>query len=135
MHRTQVRVRYAETDQMGFMYYGNYAMYYELGRAAMIREAGYPYSDMEKDGVVMPAVNMNCKYLKPAYYDELITIQTEIKELRPIPFMTFHHKLFNENNELIHKAEVTLAFFNPKEKRRCDMPERLRQILQPYFSS
>lgn len=134
-HRTQVRVRYSETDQMGFMYYGNYAMYYELGRAAMIREAGYPYSEMEKDGTVMPVVKMSCKYLKPAHYDDLLTVQTEMKELLSIPFVTFYHKLFNEKNELIHSAEVTLTFYNPKEQKRCPMPERLLQLLKPHFVS
>lgn len=132
-HTTQVRVRYAEVDQMGFMYYGNYAMYYEMGRAAMIRDAGYPYSEMEKDGTVMPVVKMNTKYLRPALYDELITIETIMKELPEIPFVTFHHKLYNEKNELINTGEVTLTFFNPTIQKRCPMPDRLRNLLQPHF--
>lgn len=130
---TQVRVRYAEVDQMGFMYYGNYAMYYEMGRAAMIREAGYPYSEMERDGTVMPVVKMNIKYLKPALYDELITIETTMKELLDIPFVKFHHKLYNEKSELINVGEVTLTFFNQIEQKRAPMPERLRKILQLKF--
>jgi acyl-CoA thioester hydrolase len=133
-HSTQVRVRYAETDQMGFMYYGNYAQYYEIGRASMIREAGYPYSEMERDGVVMPVVNLQCKYLKPALYDELLTIETTVRELKSIPFMTFQHKIFNEQNDLLHIAEVTLAFYDPVLKKRCPMPERLRLLLQPHFT-
>jgi acyl-CoA thioester hydrolase len=133
-HSTQLRVRYSETDQMGFMYYGNYAQYYEIGRATMIRDFGYPYSDMEKDGTVMPVVNLQCKYLKPAFYDELITVQTTIKELRDIPFMTFHHKLFNEQNELLHIAEVTLTFFSPTLQKRVPMPDRLKVILLPHFN-
>lgn len=132
-HTTQVRVRYAEVDQMGFMYYGNYAQYYEIGRATMIREAGYPYSEMEKDGTVMPVVNMRAKFLRPALYEELLTIETTIKELSTIPFITFHHKLFNEKNELIHTAEVTLTFFNPLTQKKVPMPERLRSLLAPHF--
>lgn len=131
---TQVRVRYAEVDQMGFMYYGNYAMYYEIGRASMIRDAGYTYSEMEKDGTVMPVVKMNSKFLKPALYDELITIETRMLELRDIPFVTFHHKLFNEKNELLHIGEVTLTFFNPVTQKRVDMPERLKSYLIPHFN-
>ena len=90
---TFIRVRYGEVDQMGFLYYGNYALYYEVARAEMIRNAGYPYSEMEKDGIVMPVVKMNSKFLKPAQYDQLIRVETIIKELHPHPFLTFHHKL------------------------------------------
>lgn len=133
-HRSQFRVRYAEVDQMGYVYYGNYAMYYELGRAAMIRDFGYPYSELEKDGTVMPAVKMNIKYLKPALYDELITIETTIKQILDIPFVTFYHRLYNEKNELINTGEVTLAFFDPTSQKRCPMPERLRLILEHHYT-
>ena len=132
---TKVRVRYGEVDQMGFLYYGNYGLYYEVGRAEMIREAGYPYSDMEKDGVVMPVVKMNVKFLRPAKYDELITIETTMKELSNHPFVTFHHKLYNEQNELINKGEVTLTFFDPKTQKRVPMPEKLLSYLKPFFQS
>jgi len=118
---------------MGFLYYGNYALYYEVGRAEMIREAGYPYSEMERDGTVMPVVKMNAKFLKPARYDELIRVETRIMELLSHPFITFHHKLYNEQNELIHKAEVTLTFYDPVKSKRTQMPERLRQLLRPHF--
>jgi conserved hypothetical protein TIGR00051 len=134
-HITHNRVRYAEVDQMGFMYYGNYAMYYEIGRATLIREAGYPYSQMEKDGVVMPVVNMQSKFLRPARYEELITIETIVKELKDIPFITFHHKLYNEQNELIHIADVTLTFYDPIAEKRVDMPDKLRRLLLPHFSA
>ncbi len=132
---THIRVRYGEVDQMGFLYYGNYALYYEVARADMIREAGYPYSEMERDGTVMPVVKMNAKFLKPALYEELIRVETTILELHKHPFITFHHKLFNEQNELIHKGEVTLTFYNPLTKKRVPMPERLRKILEPHFHS
>jgi acyl-CoA thioester hydrolase len=132
---TKVRVRYGEVDQMGFLYYGNYGLYYEVGRAEMIREAGYPYSEMEKDGVVMPVVKMNVKFLRPAKYDELITIETTMKELSHHPFVTFHHKLYNEQNELINKGEVTLTFFDPKTQKRVPMPEKLLSYLKPFFQS
>lgn len=130
---SHIRVRYGEVDQMGFLYYGNYPLYYEVGRAEMIRTAGYPYSEMEKDGVVMPVVKMNIKYLRPAKYDELIRVETTMKELLEHPFVTFHHKLFNEQNELINKAEVTLTFFDPIIQKRVAMPERLLSYLKPHF--
>ena len=130
---TSVRVRYGEVDQMGFLYYGNYGLYYEVGRAEMIREAGYPYGEMEKDGIVMPVVKMNIKFLRPAKYDEVITIETTMKELSDHPFVTFHHKLFNEQKELINKGEVTLTFFDPKIQKRVSMPEKLLNYLKPHF--
>lgn len=130
---TSVRVRYGEVDQMGFLYYGNYALFYEVARAEMIREAGYPYSEMEKDGTVMPVVKMNSKFLKPAKYDELIRIETSMLELPDHPFVTFYHKLYNEQNDLINKGEVTLTFYNPLTLKRVPMPERLRKILEPHF--
>jgi acyl-CoA thioester hydrolase len=132
---TQVRVRYAEVDQMGFMYYGNYAMYYEVARAVLIRDAGYPYSEMEKDGTVMPVVKMNCKYLKPARYDDLITIETEMLESSNFAFVTFIHKLYNEQKELIHKAEVILTFYNPVTQKRVPMPEKLKQLVEPFYKN
>ena len=130
---TKIRVRYGEVDQMGFLYYGNYALFYEVGRAEMIREAGYPYSEMEKDGTVMPVVKMNAKFLKPAKYDELIRVETTMTELLKHPFVTFYHKLYNEQNELIHKGEVTLTFYNLSTLKRVPMPDRLRNILELHF--
>ena len=130
---TSIRVRYGEVDQMGFLYYGNYALFYEVARAEMIREVGYPYSEMEKDGTVMPVVKMNSKFLKPALYDELITVETTMTELFNYPFVTFHHKLYNEKRELINKGEVTLTFYNPITQKRVPMPERLRKMLEPNF--
>jgi acyl-CoA thioester hydrolase len=131
--QTHVRVRYGEVDQMGFLYYGNYALYYEVARSEMIRDIGYPYSDMEKDGTLMPVVKMNSKFLKPARYDELIRVETTMIELPRHDFVTFYHKLFNEENELINKGEVTLTFFNPQTQRRVPMPDRLKSLLLPYF--
>ncbi len=130
---TQVRVRYAEVDQMGFMYYGNYAQYYEIGRAVLIRDVGYPYSQMEKDGTVMPVVKMSSKFIKPALYDELITIETEMMERANFGFMIFNHKLFNEKQELLHTAEVVLTFFNTQLQKRVSMPEKLKVLIESHF--
>ena len=79
---TNIRVRYAETDQMGVVYYGNYAQYYEVGRVESIRQLGFSYADLEKTGVIMPVVEMHSKYLRPALYDNLLTIKTTLKELQ-----------------------------------------------------
>ncbi len=131
---TYQRVRYGEVDQMGFMYYGNYALYYEVGRSEIIRHSGYTYADMEKDGIVMPVVKLNCKYLRPAKYDDLIRIETTIKELPHNSFITFHHQLYNEANELLHKSEITLTFFDPVTQKRVPMPKQFYDFLSPYFT-
>lgn len=132
-HRTSKRVRYGETDQMGFVYYGNYCMYYEIARAEMIRDYGYTYKNLEEDGIHMPIVKVNSKYLQPARYDELIIIETEIKTLEQLPFITFQHKLFNEQEQLIHKGEVTLAFVDGKTGKRCMPNKKMLEILKQGF--
>ncbi len=128
-HLSKKRVRYGETDQMGFMYYGNYCMYYEIARAEMIRDLGYPYRELEDDGIIMPIIKVQSKYLKPAKYDELITIETNIKSSTQLPFITFAHKLFNDKNDLIHMGEVTLAFVDKHTGKRCMPNERMMTIL------
>ena len=75
IHSTKIRVRYAETDQMGYMYYGNYAQFYEVGRVEMLRSLGMTYKSMEESGIIMPVLELKCKYLKPALYDEEITVK------------------------------------------------------------
>ncbi len=133
IHETKIRVRYGEVDQMGFLYYGNYGLYYEVARAEMIREANYTYREMEEDGIVMPVLKLNIKYLRPAKYDQLIRIETTLQTFTNASFITFQHKLFNEENELINKGEVTLTFFNPQENKRTKMPKKLADFLVPHY--
>lgn len=134
MHETKIRVRYGEVDQMGFMYYGNYCLYYEIARAEMIRDLGYTYANLEKDGIVMPVVKVNAKYLKPALYDQLISVRTEIKDLSTLPFITFVHSFYNEDEILLHKAEVTLVFFNPKEQKKVMPNDTMMNIFSAHFT-
>jgi acyl-CoA thioester hydrolase len=130
---TQIRVRYAEVDQMGFMHHSNYAIYYEVARSILIREIGYPYNEMEADGVLMPVVKMNAKFLKPARYEDLITIETIMHETLNDSFVTFFHKLYNEKNELIHKGEITLTFFDPTTQKRIAMPPKLKLFMNNHL--
>ena len=106
-HSTKVRVRYGETDQMGYMYYGNYAEFYEVGRVEMLRSLGLTYSGMEESGIMMPVLEMNCKYLKPALYDEEITVRVIMNKMPGIK-IHFRYELFNEKNELINTGETLL---------------------------
>ena len=122
-HATKIRVRYGETDQMGYMYYGNYAQFYEVGRVEMLRSLGLTYSGMEQSGIMMPVLEMNCKYLKPALYDEEITVKVILEKMPGIR-IHFKYELFNEKNELINLGETLLVFINMKTNRPC-MPNQM----------
>ena len=131
---TQVRVRYAETDQMGVVYHSNYFPYFESARAESIRQLGFTYADMEKMGVIMPVVDVHCRYLRPAKYDDLLTIKTILKELPTHHKIEFHHEVFNEQNELLAVGKIILYFMEAKTMKKTIMPEQLLNKLQSYFS-
>lgn len=131
-YTTKLRVRYGETDQMGYMYYGNYAEFYEVARVEMLRSLGLSYKEMEASGVMMPVVELNCKYLKPALYDEEISIKVIIKSM-PRARMHFYYELYNEQNELINTGETLLVFVNMASKRLCFIPKELGNKIKPYF--
>ncbi|MGC4034605.1 MAG: thioesterase family protein [Chitinophagaceae bacterium] len=131
---TKVRVRYAETDQMGVVYHSNYFQYFEVARAESIRDLGFTYADMERDGVMMPIVEVNARYLRPAFYDQLLTIKTILKELPQGHKIEFHHEILNENDELLATGKVVLYFMEIKTKKRHTMPDVLLKKLQPYFN-
>lgn len=131
---TQIRVRYGETDQMGFLYYGNYALYYEVGRAEAIRTLGFTYRELEEMGIHMPVVELNAQYFRPALYDDLVTVRTILKALPDGPKIQFHSELYNEKGELLNKGVTTLVFYDPKEKMKVTMHPELRQRLEPYFN-
>lgn len=130
---TQIRVHYALTDQMGYVYYGHYAQFYEIGRAEAIRELGFTYREIEESGVIMPVGSMNCKYLRPARYDDLITVKTMLRELPEGNKIVFHHEIYNEKDELLNKGEVTLYFMDRSGTRSAEIPEFLLKILKNYF--
>jgi len=130
---TRVRVRYGETDQMGYMYYGNYAEFYEVGRVEMLRSQGMTYRWMEEQGVMMPVMEMKVKYLKPARYDEDIRIRV-IMDKMPGVKIHFRYELYNEQDELINTAETLLAFVNMKTNRPCLPPQEFLDKMKPYFT-
>lgn len=133
MTETQVRVRYAETDQMGVVYHSNYFPYFETARAESIRRLGFTYADMEKSGVFMPVVDVHCRYLRPARYDDLLTIKTILKELPLHHKIEFHHEVFNERDELLASGKVILYFMESGSMKKTMMPEALLNKLKPYF--
>ncbi|MES2268609.1 MAG: thioesterase family protein [Bacteroidota bacterium] len=129
---TKLRVRYGETDQMGYMYYGNYAEFFEVGRVEMLRSLGLTYAGMEASGIMMPVLELKCKYLKPARYDDEITINV-IMDKMPGVKIHFRYELFNDRAELIHIGETLLAFINMKTNRPCLPPADFIEKLKPFF--
>ena len=131
-HSTKVRVRYGETDQMGYMYYGNYAELYEVGRVEMLRSLGLTYSGMEASGIMMPVLEMKCKDLKPARYDEELTIKV-IMDKMPGVKIHFRYEFLNERDELIHTGETLLVFVNMATNRPCLPSDECLDKLKPFF--
>ena len=131
-HTTKLRVRYGETDQMGYMYYGNYAEFFEVGRVEMLRSVGMTYASMEASGIMMPVLELKCKYLKPARYDEEISIRVIMDKLPGVK-IHFRYELTNEQNELIHLAETLLVFVNMKTGRPCLPSTEFIDKMKPFF--
>ena len=119
---TKIRVRYAETDQMSFVYYGVYAQYYEVGRVELLRSLGVTYKELEEIGFALPVVNMDISYKKPAYYDDELTIKTSIKEL-PAAKIVFHYETFNSKRELLNIGRVALVFIYKDTGKACLAPK------------
>ena len=130
---TQIRVRYAETDQMNVVYYGNYAQYFEVARAESIRKLGFTYKEMEASGVIMPVVEMQTKFLRPAHYDDLLIIKTILREMPPAHRISFEHEVYNQEKKLLTIGKVVLYFVRMGSFEKSEMPEALRSILGPYF--
>ncbi len=131
-HATKIRVRYGETDQMGYMYYGNYAEFYEVGRVEMLRSLGLTYSGMEESGIKMPVLELKCKYLKPALYDDEITVRVIMDKMPGIRIF-FRYELFNEKEELINTGETLLVFINMQTNRPCLPSQDFLNRLKPFF--
>jgi len=128
----QQRIRYGETDQMGYVYYGRYAEFYEIGRTELIRLMGITYRDLELKGIMLPVIKMVAKYYKPASYDEMITIRTTLRTM-PTARITFFYEIFSEAGELINEAEVQLVFTHAQTRKPMRPPQNLLDALHPYF--
>lgn len=130
---TTYRVPYADTDQMGYMYYGLYAKLYEIGRAELVRELGITYKELETiHKISMPVLQLECRYLKPSTYDELLTIESRLEEM-PTKMIVFRHSIFNEKKELINKGVVKLFFIDQESGHRISTPAILVEKLTQYF--
>lgn len=129
---TNIRVRYAETDQMGFVYYGNYATYYEVTRVEALRALGISYKILEENGVLMPVLENWSKYIRPAKYDDLLIIKLFLKEM-PAMRITFEYEVFNEEKKLINLGSTTLVFLDKYSGKPIPIPGVVHDVLKPYF--
>lgn len=132
-HQTQLRVRYSETDQMGYVYYGNYAAYFEVGRVEALRALGMPYRAIEEQGVMLPVRTYEIRYRKPATYDDLLTIETTIPKL-PEGRILFTYKCMR-GDELLTEASTELVFIDRESMRPTRCPQALTTALSPFFSA
>ncbi len=132
-HEIQIRVRYAETDKMGYLYYGNYAQFFEVGRVEAIRSLGLSYRDMEEnDGIWLPVVHLEQRFLRPIFYDELVTVRSTLRRL-PDAHIVFHVEILNEKGKIANSGRVRLCFFDSKTKKVVGCPEPLLAALRPFF--
>lgn len=132
-HKTQIRIHYALTDQMGVVYHGHYAQLYEIGRTDSLRSIGFTYKSIEASGIILPVIDIHSKFLRPALYDDLITVVTTLRELPVHHKIVFHSEIYNEKNELLNVGDVTLYFMEAKTMKRSEMPENLKEKLKEFF--
>ncbi len=133
IHRTTYRVTYADTDQMGYLYHGNFATLYEIGRTEMLRDLGLTYAGMERDhGVLMPVMSLNQRFVRPANYDDVLTIETSLRHL-PNKTITFHVEVKNERGKLVNGGSVKLCFVDVASRRSGTCPEYLLERIRPHF--
>jgi acyl-CoA thioester hydrolase len=128
---TKLRVRYGETDQMGYCYYGNYAQYFEVGRVETLRNCGMSYKTLEDQGIMLPVSEYSSKYIAPAFYDDELTIKTTITEISGARIY-FNYEIVNSNNKLISTAQTILVFVNKADMRPIQAPDSFIQLLDKY---
>lgn len=126
------RVRYAETDQMGVVYHGNYAQYFEMGRVEWLRKFGISYKSMEENGVMLPVISLLVNYKKPIFYDDLITVRTILKNT-PAVKIEFDFEIYNESQDILANAKVILAFIDINRNRPIKCPEYVMNAIKSSF--
>lgn len=134
VNSTFIRVRYAETDQMSVVYYGNYAQYFEVGRVEALREVGVTYKQLEEEGIMLPVAKLEVNYKAPAKYDDLLTVLTKVKEM-PTGKITFHHEIYNQDKQLLVTGLVVLVFVNTANRKPIRCPRQLQELFKPYFTN
>ena len=132
-NQTNIRVRYGETDQMGYVYYGNYAQFFEVGRVEWLRALGVSYKSLEESGIMLPVIQLNINYMKPAKYDDLLTITT-IMTKKPLVKIEFDFEVHNENNDLLTTGFTSLVFMDMKKNKPIKAPQYLLDQIYAQFN-
>lgn len=130
---TKIRVRYGETDQMGYAYYGVYAQYYEVGRVEAMRLIGFSYKEVEAKGILMPVVEYSISYKKPAFYDDEITVVTYIRQMPKGVKLPFEYECYNSAGELLNTGKVILVYMQKSNNKVTSLPSWLEDALKPFF--
>ncbi|MCO5258962.1 MAG: acyl-CoA thioesterase [Crocinitomicaceae bacterium] len=130
-NQTKLRVRYAETDQMGYVYYGNYAQYFEVGRVEAMRNLGMSYRELEENGIMLPVADFSTNYYAPARYDDELMVTTSIVSVKGAR-LKFDYEIHNDKNELIVKASTTLVFVAKNSMRPIKTPATFLELLKKY---
>lgn len=135
MYRSEIklRVRYAETDRMGYVYYGNYATYFEVARVEALRQLGISYRSLEDEGILLPVLDYSVRYRRPAFYDDELLIRTVITEL-PQARIKFEYEVLNGSSEVITTAATTLVFIDKQSGKPCPAPEKILDAMRPHFN-
>ncbi len=128
-NKTEIRIRYGETDQMGIVYHGNYPDFLEIGRMEWLRDLGISYKVMEAEGIKLPVISLNLKYKKPAYYDDIICIKTTLVKM-PTATIEFKYEISNKESEILTLGNTILAFVNMKTNRPTRCPKYILDKLQ-----
>lgn len=131
---TNIRVRYAETDRMGYVYYGNYAAFYETGRVEALRALGLSYREMEDRGIMLPVLSYSIKYFKPAFFDDNLIVKTTLKELPTGTRLTFYYEIWNDKGVQLNAGETQHVFVKIDGGRPITVPQEVIDKLAPYFS-
>lgn len=124
----QIRVRYGETDQMGVVYHGNYALYLEMGRVEWLRKLGISYKTMEDNGIMLPVVSLNVNYKQPAFYDDIIFVKTKLKN-KPTVKIEFDYEITNSKGDLLTSASTVLVFVDKKTNRPIKAPKYIMDAI------
>ena len=130
---TKLRVRYGETDQMGYAYYGVYAQYYEVARVETMRMLGFSYREVEERGILMPVVDYSINYKKPAYYDDELLIIASIKEMPKGVKLLFEYECYNSKGDLLNTGKVTLVYIQKSNNKVTSIPSWLEEAFKPFF--
>jgi acyl-CoA thioester hydrolase len=131
VHSSHLRIRYSETDQMGYCYYGNYAQFFEIGRVETLRAIGVSYKELEERGIMLPVVELNVKYIKPALYDDLIEIRTYLKKVPGVK-IEFDYEIFNEQQKLLTKGYTSLVFISSETMKPIQAPKELIEKIESF---